>query len=184
MGDRFALWDTLDGACGLLKRSCLAMSAPSADATVGTASCWSLLDCFLLVGYSKLLLFPSWTTRRSERVAGIEVPNYNENARLLSLADGAGEGGGRDRRLMRGAPCILGPLQQGVQAAHLGGTGGNCIGCIASGHAAHLSAGTCPTAAPNSRHACASRPAVADNISEEIYGVQHLDVLGSYQQEW
>ncbi|KAL4423864.1 hypothetical protein ABPG75_001165 [Micractinium tetrahymenae] len=62
--------------------------------------------------------------RRSERVAGIEVPNYNENARLLSLADGAGEGGSRDRRLMR------------------------------------------------------------ENVSEEIYGVEHLHALGSYQQEW
>ena len=41
--------------------------------------------------------------RRSERVAGIDGPNYNENARLLSLADGTeGSGGGRDRRLMRG----------------------------------------------------------------------------------
>jgi hypothetical protein len=39
---------------------------------------------------------------RSERVAGIDAPNYNENARLLSLADGDERGGGRDRRLMRG----------------------------------------------------------------------------------
>lgn len=39
---------------------------------------------------------------RSERVAGLDAPNYNENARLLSLADPEGPGS-RDRRLMRGA---------------------------------------------------------------------------------
>lgn len=39
---------------------------------------------------------------RSERVAGLDAPNYNENERLLSLADPEGRGG-RDRRLMRGA---------------------------------------------------------------------------------
>ena len=31
---------------------------------------------------------------------GIDAPNYNENAKLLSLADK--EGGSRDRRLLRG----------------------------------------------------------------------------------
>lgn len=37
---------------------------------------------------------------RSERVAGIDAPNYNENARLLALAEPTEA---RDRRLMRGA---------------------------------------------------------------------------------
>ena len=31
---------------------------------------------------------------------GIDAPNYNENAKVLSLADK--EGGSRDRRLLRG----------------------------------------------------------------------------------
>lgn len=67
---------------------------------------------------------PAGRVRRSERVAGIDVPNYNENSKLLSLADGSGEGGGRDRRLMR------------------------------------------------------------ENVAEEIYGVEHLDALGSCNQQW
>ncbi|KAI3432866.1 hypothetical protein D9Q98_010449 [Chlorella vulgaris] len=65
---------------------------------------------------------PPGRVRRSERVAGIDVPNYNENARLLSVADG--DGGSRDRRLLR------------------------------------------------------------ENVREEIYDVEHLDALGSRQQEW
>lgn len=52
---------------------------------------------------NQALLPFSGAINRSERVAGIDAPNYNENAHLLSLADGAGEGSGRDRRLMRGA---------------------------------------------------------------------------------
>ncbi|PSC73301.1 ubiquitin-ligase zinc ion binding [Micractinium conductrix] len=67
---------------------------------------------------------PERRMRRSERVAGIETPNYCENERMLLQADGAGQGGGRDRRLMR------------------------------------------------------------ENMREEVYGVAHLDALGSHKQEW
>lgn len=82
-----------------------ARSAHASRPTVGPPPCSSLLP------------------RRSERVAGLDAPNYNENERLLSLADPEGRGS-RDRRLMRGAsrlgralPRLRGCVRSGLHVA-------------------------------------------------------------------
>lgn len=123
-------------------------------------------------------------------MAGIDAPNYNENARLLSLADSASEGSGRDRRLMRGAPPPQGPCRLlhpwptiAVSSPACFARQGTCRGGRVHGLQPICRLVPSPTADSNS-HISPSSLAAAENVSEEIYGVEHLDVLGSYQQEW
>jgi hypothetical protein len=113
---------------------------------------------------------PRSEVRRSGRTSGQPAPNYNENGRLLELADGEGRGS-RDRRLLKGARVC----------AHL------CSHCQRQLlHAAYL---LLMLYALRRRATVLPPPTPppfppAENTTEEIYSRAHLEALGSCTQEW